>query len=146
MWDLPGPGLEPVSPALAGGFSTTAPLGQSLYFLLYHSISGKLTPVELGEGTCVPRHTEDLVTEPGPWAPSKVCPGAHGSHSLPCPGRWKADSLVCRDPRGVPLPSLSCLVPCPLPPDGPALQADLAPTLVPHPPASPRTSFFFFFF
>ena len=25
MWDLPGPGLEPVSPALAGRFSTTAP-------------------------------------------------------------------------------------------------------------------------
>ena len=25
MWDLPGPGLEPVSPALAGGFLTTAP-------------------------------------------------------------------------------------------------------------------------
>ena len=26
-WDLPGPGLEPVSPALAGGFLTTAPPG-----------------------------------------------------------------------------------------------------------------------
>ena len=25
MWDLPRPGLEPVSRALAGGFSTTAP-------------------------------------------------------------------------------------------------------------------------
>ena len=25
MWDLPGPGLEPVSPALSGGFLTTAP-------------------------------------------------------------------------------------------------------------------------
>ena len=25
MWDLPRPGLEPVSPALAGRFSTTAP-------------------------------------------------------------------------------------------------------------------------
>ena len=25
MWDLPGPGLEPVSHALAGGFLTTAP-------------------------------------------------------------------------------------------------------------------------
>ena len=25
IWYLPGPGLEPVSPALAGGFSTTAP-------------------------------------------------------------------------------------------------------------------------
>ena len=30
MWDLPGPGLEPMSPALAGGFLTTAPPGMSL--------------------------------------------------------------------------------------------------------------------
>ena len=30
MWDLPGPGLEPGSPALAGGFLTTAPPGKSL--------------------------------------------------------------------------------------------------------------------
>ena len=28
MWDLPRPGLEPMSPALAGGFSTTAPPGK----------------------------------------------------------------------------------------------------------------------
>ena len=28
MWDIPGPGLEPVSPALAGGFLTTAPPGK----------------------------------------------------------------------------------------------------------------------
>ena len=27
-WDLPKPGLEPVSPALAGRFSTTAPPGK----------------------------------------------------------------------------------------------------------------------
>ena len=32
MWDLPGPGLEPVSPALAGGFLTTAPPGKSLEY------------------------------------------------------------------------------------------------------------------
>ena len=30
MWDLPRPGLEPVCPALAGGFSTTAPPGKLL--------------------------------------------------------------------------------------------------------------------
>ena len=30
MWDLPGPGLEPVSPALAGRLSTTAPPGRPL--------------------------------------------------------------------------------------------------------------------
>ena len=45
MWNLPGPGLEPVSPPLAGGFLTTAPLGKpSLvkfiprYFILFDSI------------------------------------------------------------------------------------------------------------
>ena len=31
MWDPPRPGLEPVSPALAGRFSATAPPGKPLY-------------------------------------------------------------------------------------------------------------------
>ena len=31
MWDLPGPGLEPVSPALAGRLPTTAPPGKPLH-------------------------------------------------------------------------------------------------------------------
>ena len=30
MWDLPGPGIEPVSLALAGRFLTTVPPGKSL--------------------------------------------------------------------------------------------------------------------
>ena len=30
MWDLPRPGLEPASPALAGRLSTTAPPGKPL--------------------------------------------------------------------------------------------------------------------
>ena len=37
MWDLPRPGLEPMCPALAGRFSTTAPPGKpplSLLFLM----------------------------------------------------------------------------------------------------------------
>ena len=34
MWDLPRPGLEPVSPALAGRLSTTAPPGKPLIFIL----------------------------------------------------------------------------------------------------------------
>ena len=33
MWDLPRPGLKPVSPALAGRFSTTAPPGKPLVVL-----------------------------------------------------------------------------------------------------------------
>ena len=50
MWDLPGPGLEPLSPALAGGLLTTAPPGKphtSSFFFFFckdrHSptLSGK---------------------------------------------------------------------------------------------------------
>ena len=35
MWDLPGPGLEPVSPALTGGFLTTVPPGKTLLYIIY---------------------------------------------------------------------------------------------------------------
>ena len=52
MWDLPGPGLEPVSPALAGGFLTTAPPGKSMA-LLY---GGKL-PIEGSIRYLVPQST-----------------------------------------------------------------------------------------
>ena len=38
MWDLPGPGLEPMSPALAGGFSTTAPPGKPRNELLMKTL------------------------------------------------------------------------------------------------------------
>ena len=43
MRDLHGPGIEPMFPALAGGFLTTAPPGKSLLFLSkdkFLSISG----------------------------------------------------------------------------------------------------------
>ena len=37
MWDLPGPGHEPVSPASAGRFPTTAPPGKPPFNTLIHS-------------------------------------------------------------------------------------------------------------
>ena len=30
MWNLPGPGIKPMSPALAAGFLTTGPPGKSI--------------------------------------------------------------------------------------------------------------------
>ena len=42
MWDLPGPVLEPVSPALAGRFSTTAPPGKPLGDLLILELGDKV--------------------------------------------------------------------------------------------------------
>ena len=41
MWDLPGPGLEPVSPALAGGFLTTAPPGKPCPSLFMSPVMGR---------------------------------------------------------------------------------------------------------
>ena len=38
MWDLPGPGLEPVSPALAGRLSTTAPPGKPQFGIFEYGI------------------------------------------------------------------------------------------------------------
>ena len=39
MWNLPRPGLEPVSPALAGGFSTTAPPGKPKTVLILTQVA-----------------------------------------------------------------------------------------------------------
>ena len=41
MWDLPSPGIEPMTPALAGGFLTTEPPEKPiLLFLLFKKSSG----------------------------------------------------------------------------------------------------------
>ena len=39
MWDLPGPGIEPVSPALAGRFFSTGPPEKPFPALLITSVS-----------------------------------------------------------------------------------------------------------
>ena len=41
MWDLPGPGLEPVSPTLAGRFLTTAPPGKPPRYVLLNTFGDK---------------------------------------------------------------------------------------------------------
>ena len=43
MWDLPRPGLEPVFPALAGRFSTTAPPGKPKTKISYRIFCAMVT-------------------------------------------------------------------------------------------------------
>ena len=60
MRDLPGPGLEPVSPALAGGFLTTAPPGKSQEGSFYESSDhfGSVAAEVIGENfTFIYGHT-----------------------------------------------------------------------------------------
>ena len=47
MWGLPGPGLEPVSPALAGRVLTTAPPGKPEDAILEKEYLGDKEPVEI---------------------------------------------------------------------------------------------------
>ena len=51
MWDLPKPGLEPVSPALAGRFPTTAPPGKPFRFFLKDSLFFLLLSLKTGLNT-----------------------------------------------------------------------------------------------
>ena len=57
MWDLPGPGFEPVPLALAGGFFTTEPSGSpmSIYFLIYFFLHGtSLSPTHFVSLSSIP--------------------------------------------------------------------------------------------
>jgi len=44
MWDLPGPGIETVSPAPAGGFLSTAPPRKSYGSLIFETQGGNNCP------------------------------------------------------------------------------------------------------
>ena len=50
MWDLPRPGLEPVSPALAGGVLTTAPPWKSPTPFFLHKVDALLGMEQRVEG------------------------------------------------------------------------------------------------
>ena len=97
MWDLPRPGLEPVSPALAGRFLTTAPPGKPLQNSLISC--SKIDRTE-GEGgvqgwLTLWKHIQiilelskdvkfDFMLLVGS-SPSKVEPGALSAHKLTFP-------------------------------------------------------------
>ena len=49
MWDLPGPRIEPVSSALAGGFLTTAPPGKSVRAFLNKIPKAQTIKKEIGK-------------------------------------------------------------------------------------------------
>ena len=61
MWDLPRPGFEPVSPALTGGFLTTAPPGKpkssDSYSIVLPSVLRRQTLDWLVHGPTLRDHT-----------------------------------------------------------------------------------------
>ena len=74
MWDFPGPGLEPLSPALAGGFLTTSPPGKPrnalssvfVYLFMFASSRNMWPP----RHSCGQRWVSSA--KQGAWAPLQV--------------------------------------------------------------------------
>ena len=78
MWDLPGPGIEPVSPALAGRLSTTVPPGKPFFvfnnaFQIFHSFIHSF----IHSFNSVQRKDGDLTTTP-PGKPLATLALIHG--------------------------------------------------------------------
>ena len=70
MWNLPGPGLEPVSPALAGGFLTTAPPGKPIspdLYLIFFPLHCVLATLNLLQ---FPQHNMLSLSTPPTVSPS----------------------------------------------------------------------------
>ena len=64
MWDPPRPGIEPVSPALAGGLLTTAPPGKSQECFFSIRVLAQLDvihPLKKKVGPHIPYHIHILI-------------------------------------------------------------------------------------
>ena len=101
MWDLPGPGLKPVSPALAGTFSTTAPPGKpwktflNFFFFFFFTMHEGLsvlsfdfvnyTPLDISGGWHSSIHKAVLWPSPQKLPPQLLCSwwARPTVHSLP---------------------------------------------------------------
>ena len=77
MWDLPRPGLEPLSPALAGGFSTTAPPGKPSTFIFIKLHPDFRPPFHLVQRLENPESSLVIIS-------SQTPDGQHGQRSLLC--------------------------------------------------------------
>ena len=98
MWDLPGSGLKPKSPALAGGFLTTEPPGKPPKQDSYWSILGNWSVLS------VSHQVEDrnvLIDQPGLWVLSCAWVRAGEENRNGC---WESrDMLVTRSSSDSPL-------------------------------------------
>ena len=90
MWDLPGPGHKPVSPALAGGFPTTAPPGKPGVHSSSRCAGLSLLRTLLLRSTGS-RRTGSVIVAHGPRC-SAACGIFPDQGSNPCPLHWQADS------------------------------------------------------
>ena len=99
MWDLPRPGLEPVSPALAGRLSTTAPPGKPQQLDFWQKCKSNSKESLFNKWCCSNR----VYT-------GKKCVDSLGSSLLTIMPYVNRDSCISSFPIRVPLISFSCFI------------------------------------
>ena len=123
MWALPGPGLEPVSPALAGRFLTPGPPGKSSPAILPTHLSMSWPCLEALQGLNTPLQSRQppfwnpvsLLPPPSLTSPlAGPVPPAQPHHGLPLPMTWAQNEpqkgsitrviLVCSPLKGLSIP------------------------------------------
>ena len=81
MWDLPGPGIEPVHPALAGGFCTTEPPVVAAQVIFFYILKPVISP-PAAQALVLPEHrnsqhtrlkTEMTTQLTAAWGPTMRC-------------------------------------------------------------------------
>ncbi|KAJ8787852.1 hypothetical protein J1605_005656 [Eschrichtius robustus] len=101
-WDLPGPGLEPVSPVLAGGFLTTAPPGKPRAFVYRTQEKRNRDYVKLCNLSQINRHATRLSIGDDLPANTKGhgarVTDLHQAHVLPLVGRPLCPGCSCNPP------------------------------------------------
>ena len=107
MWDPPRPGLEPVSAALAGRFSTTAPPGKPLHYCFLTASPLSLHPVPSLISNCL---NLPFGTQGRSWSleslPYKQ--GTGDTERLPCPGAPQGPAQFQEDHSSGIIPYPSC--------------------------------------
>ena len=78
MWDLPGAGFEPVSPAQAGGLFTTEPPGKPsshfIYLFIYFKLCHMAYQILVPQPGIEPGHTAVKAPSPSHWTTREVPP------------------------------------------------------------------------
>ena len=114
MCDPPGPGIEPVSPALAGGFFTTEPPGKPSIFIQFNTCLLSCSNIKLNT-VMMPRDREvryclcfEMCKQGQVWKPRPLDSKLPGH--VPHHGLYKSEGSVCSSLLTVSLLHLASLV------------------------------------
>ena len=72
MWNLPGPGIKPVSLVLQGRFVTTGPIGKPEFNIFVGILCKSLVVIYACRSICMQVKKQQIEVDMGQWSGSKL--------------------------------------------------------------------------